>query len=52
MSSDKELFAKLKSQLMMMDPVTFCEKYLQLDGKPFTLHGNGYKPFADIYRYI
>jgi len=49
---DKELFAKLKKQLMMYDPVMFCQEYLTLDGKPFSLTGNGYRPFADIYRYI
>lgn len=37
---------------MMLDPVMFCEANLTLDGKPFRLHDNGYKPFADIYRYI
>ena len=36
----------------MLDPVTFAEANLTLDGKPFRLHGNGYKPFSDIYRYI
>lgn len=49
---DKELFLKLKKQLMMYDPVAFCQEHLTLDGKPFTLSGNGYKPFSDIYRYI
>ena len=49
---DKELFLKLKKQLMMLDPVSFCQEYLTLDGKPFSLTGNGYRPFADIYRYI
>lgn len=49
---DKELFNKLKKQLLMMDPVAFAENYLTLDGEPFRLSGNGYKPFADIYRYI
>lgn len=49
---NKELFEKLKKQLLMMDPVAFAEEKLTLDGKPFTLHKNGYKPFADIYRYI
>jgi hypothetical protein len=51
-SSDKEIFHKLKNQLLNFDPVSFCESHLTLDGKPFRLHGNGYKPFADIYRYI
>jgi len=50
--STKELFNKLKDQLTIIDPVNFVEKYLTLDGNPFRLHGNGYKPFADIYRYI
>ncbi len=47
-----ELFNKLKKQLLSIDPVNFCEKYLTLDGKPFRINGNGYKPFSDIYRYI
>jgi hypothetical protein len=49
---DKELFEKLKKQLLSLDPVTFCQLNLTLDGKPFRLEGNGYRPFADIYRYI
>lgn len=49
---DKEIFNKLKKDLLNLDPVHFAESNLMLDGKPFTLHGNGYKPFADIYRYV
>lgn len=51
-TEDKELFNKLKKQLLMMDPVAFCQEYLTLDGEPFTLSKGGYRPFADIYRYI
>jgi hypothetical protein len=47
-----EVFHKLRKSLLNLDPVAFVENYLTLDGKPFRLHGNGYKPFADIYRYI
>lgn len=47
-----ELFDQLRDGFLSIDPVAFCEKYLTLDGKPFRLNGNGYKPFADIYRYI
>jgi hypothetical protein len=47
-----ELFNQLKEGLLSLDPVYFCENNLTLDGEPFRLHGNGYKPFADIYRYI
>lgn len=51
-NEDKELFHKLRKQLLSIDPVSFCESHLTLDGKPFRLHGNGYRPFSDIYRYI
>lgn len=49
---EKDLFNKLKNDLLNFDPIHFVEKYLTLDGEPFTLHNNGYKPFCDIYRYI
>jgi len=49
---DNDLFNKLKKQLLNFDPVFFAQNYLTLDGKPFRLEGNGYRPFADIYRYI
>ncbi|KKN74488.1 hypothetical protein LCGC14_0390050 [marine sediment metagenome] len=48
----ENLFEELKSSLLSLDPVYYCENYLTLDGSPFRLHGNGYRPFADIYRYI
>ena len=49
---NKGLFDRLKEGLLSIDPVWFCQTYLTLDGNPFSLSGNGYKPFADIYRYI
>lgn len=49
---NKEIFEKMKKQLSMIDPVTFCQENLTLEGEPFRLSGNGYKPFSDIYRYI
>lgn len=49
---NKEVFEKMKKQLLMMDPVSFCEANLTLEGEPFSLTANGYKPFSDIYRYI
>ncbi len=51
-SKEIDFFSKLKKQLLMLDPVAFCQENLTLDGKPFTLSGNGYRPFADIYRYV
>jgi Phage terminase large subunit (GpA) len=47
-----ELFQKFKKDLLNIDPVAFVQNNLTLDGKPFRLMGNGYRPFADIYRYI
>lgn len=47
-----ELFYKLRDGILSLDPVYFCAKYLTVDGKPLQLEGTGYKPFADIYRYI
>ena len=46
------LFGQFKDGILNIDPVYFCEKYLTVDGKPLRLNGSGYKPFADIYRYI
>ena len=51
-SSTKDIFNRLKASLLNLDPVTFCENNLTIDGKPFRLRGNGWKPFIDIYRYI
>ena len=51
-SEEKDLFNKLKSNLLSLDPVYWVEKYLTLDNKPFRLNGNGYKPFSDIYKYV
>lgn len=41
-----------KNSIINLDPVAFCENNLTLDGQQFRLTNNGYKPFADIYRYI
>lgn len=50
--SYNRLFSEIKSELLKLDPVAFAEHYLKLDGKPFKITGNGWKFFADIYRYI
>src|SRR5260221_14538836 len=47
-----DIFQKLKDSLADIDPVSFCERYLILDGKPFRISKGGYKPFTEIYRYI
>lgn len=51
-SNITDLFQYLKNGILALDPINFCEKYLTLDGAPFRINGNGYKPFSDIYRYI
>ena len=45
-------FDSLKKELLKVDPVSFAESYLTLDGKPLRLTGNGWKFVADIYRHI
>lgn len=45
-------FESLKRELMKVDPVSFAESYLKLDGSPFRVTNNGWKFVADIYRHI
>lgn len=52
MEYSEQLFSQIREGLLNLDPVSWIEKNLTLDGKPFRINGNGYKPFADIYRYI
>jgi hypothetical protein len=51
-AESKELFLKLKTDLLNLDPVAWIENHLTLDGSPFLVHGNGYRPYSDLYRYI
>ena len=48
----EDFFDAVKNGILNVDPVHFIESNLTLDGKPFRIHGNGYKPMADICRYI
>lgn len=52
LESQESFFESFKKSITQLDPVNFCEDNLTLDGFPFRLNGNGYKPFSDIYRYI
>lgn len=45
-------FISLKRELMKIDPVSFTESFLTLDGKPFQVTNNGWKFIADVYRHI
>ena len=47
-----DLFGQFRDSILRVDPVYFCANYLTIDSKPLNLEGTGYKPFADIYRYI
>jgi hypothetical protein len=46
------IFDRIKDGLLAMDPVEWCQKHLTLEGKPYRINGNGYKPLADIARTI
>lgn len=48
----ENVFEHFRNNVLNIDPVIFAENNLTIDGKPFRLNSNGYKPFADIYRYI
>lgn len=45
-------FEDLRNAILDIDPVSWSERHLFLEGQPLRLHGSGFKPFADIYRYI
>jgi len=47
-----DFFEKFKSDIGNIDPVVWAEKHLTLDGKPYQISKNGYKPHADILRYL
>lgn len=47
-----DAFENIRESLLEMDVVYWAEKYLTLDGSAFRLNGNGWKPLAEIYRYI
>lgn len=47
-----QLFEKIKSSLLNFDPTSWAEKHITLEGKPYRINGNGYKPLSDILRYI
>ena len=52
LKTSEEIFARAKFSLENIDPVFFCENNLTLDGRPFRIRKNGYKPFVEMYRYI
>lgn len=53
MQVDKDnFFEKFKADISYIDPVQWAEKHLTLDGKPYQISKNGYKPHADILRYL
>lgn len=46
----EKLFGDLKRELSSIDPVSFAESNLLIDGRPFNMTGTGWKFMADIYR--
>ena len=51
MSAD-QIFDQIRDGLLATDPTFWMQKYLTLEGKPYRIHGNGYKPLSDIARTI
>lgn len=50
--SSENSFDLLRKEIMKVDPVSFSETYLTVDGKQLKLTGNGWKFIADVYRHI
>ncbi len=48
--SSDELFNDMLEKVKELDPVYWAEKYINIDGKPFRISDNGWKPFVEIYR--
>jgi ribosomal protein S27E len=47
-----KLFRQIKDEISLLDPVSFAENHLTVDGKPFRMSGTGWKFMADLYREV
>lgn len=48
-----KLFSEIRKEFLKLDPVSFTETHLKIDGaEPYKVSGNGWKFMADIFRYI
>lgn len=47
-----QILERITNGLLAIDPLAWMEKTLTLEGKPYRINGNGYKPLADIARTI
>lgn len=47
-----KLFQQIKNEISLLDPVSFAENHLTVDGKPFRMSGTGWKFMADLYREV
>jgi len=50
--TSKDIFNEIKRDISIIDPVSFAENNLTIDGKPFDLSGSGWKYMAEIYRAV
>jgi hypothetical protein len=50
--TSKDIFDEIKKDIVILDPVSFAENNLTIDGKPFDLSGSGWKYMAEIYRTV
>ena len=49
--NQEQLFGNMVDEILKVDPVAFCKRYLTIDGGPIDLSG-GWRYMADICRYI
>lgn len=52
LSGETKIFNGLRDEILKLDPIFFCERYLRIDGKPLKLTDNGWRFLAEVYRYI
>jgi hypothetical protein len=50
--TSRDIFDEIKKDIAVLDPVSFAEHNLTIDGKPFDLSGSGWKYMAEIYRTV
>ena len=48
----RDTFEDLKKEILKIDPVSFCENHLTIDGHPVQLSGTGWKFLSEMYRYV
>lgn len=52
LEANAKIFNSLRNEICILDPVAFAETYLTVDGRPFNMTGNGWRPMTELYREV